>query len=288
MSPAQGGVYSFRTRWGLVAGCHAVESFPPAAVLSLPPGAVPSTRSATLAPPEGPRPVSRLPVAIPGSPGPGAQQGMQRHEFEDTLTRITSGVFEVGLTLQAALDQPAALRRAVERAIELLDGTVRDARTAAFAWHDHGDHVLADAGEPGVAVRPGTLARATVDSSALLESSRHQRLADIDRRLAELRQTRPEVPGDDPAPQAGRDAQWCAREARRHWQESVAHLQQTRQLTAEALCWAAHAHDRAAWANERSARAGIGDVAEHNRMAGFTGPPPRPTGSRHRKSTTRP
>jgi hypothetical protein len=111
-------------------------------------------------PPEGPRLVSHLPVAIPGSPGRGAQQGMQRHEFEDTLTRITSGVFEVGLTLQTALDQPAVLRRAVERALELLDGIVRDARTAAFAWHDHGDHVLADAGEPGVAVRPGTLARA--------------------------------------------------------------------------------------------------------------------------------
>jgi len=66
-----------------------------------------------------------------------------------------------------------------------------------------------------------------------------------------------------------RDAQKCAREAQRHCQDAVAQLLQARQLAAEALCRSASAHDRAAEANARSADAGIGDVANHNRMAAF-------------------
>jgi hypothetical protein len=107
------------------------------------------------------------------------------------------------------------------------------------------------------------------DMVAPLESVIRQRLADIDRRLAELQLVRPKPQGDDPAPQVMRDAQWCAQEAQRHCQDAVAHLAQAQQLAAEALGMSASAHDRAAEANARSAGAGIGDVAEHNRMAAF-------------------
>jgi len=50
------------------------------------------------------------------------------------LTRLITGIFEAGLTLQAALNRPkAGLREAVERALDQLEGTARDARTVALA-----------------------------------------------------------------------------------------------------------------------------------------------------------
>ncbi len=90
------------------------------------------------APSDAPRPVTRLPVPGAASPyafGRAAQQGL-RHEFEDTLTCVTDGIFRAGLALQTALDQPAdGLRLAAEHALDLLDETVREMRDAAFAGH---------------------------------------------------------------------------------------------------------------------------------------------------------
>jgi hypothetical protein len=100
----------------------------------------------------------------------------------------------------------------------------------------------------------------TADHPVLLEASRHQRRAEIDRRLAELRQASPKMPGDGPAPRA-------AGEAQRDLQEAVAHLLEIRQHVEEAVRGAASAHDRAARALERSADAGISDATEHQRMA---------------------
>lgn len=124
---------------------------PLAVVLPLPPQAA-GNGSAALASPSGPRPVTRLPVASAASPegsGPTAQQVM-RHEFADTLTRITDGIFHAGLTLQAALGQPSAgLRQATEHTLDLLDQTVREVRDAAFAAHRnaaHGPDGTADTG----------------------------------------------------------------------------------------------------------------------------------------------
>jgi hypothetical protein len=66
---------------------------------------------------------------------------MYPRDFTKTVTALTSGIFEAALSFQAALDGPAgALRQVVERALDLLDQTVRDARAAAFAWHEHTAH----------------------------------------------------------------------------------------------------------------------------------------------------
>ena len=126
---------------------------PPAAVLPLPPPAA-SNGAAAPALPGGPRPVTRLPLAGSASldsSGPAAQQG-RREESEDTLTRITDGIFHAGLTLQAALGQPAdGLRQAAEHTLDLLDETVREARDGAFASHRNAAHGLDDTGDPGAA-----------------------------------------------------------------------------------------------------------------------------------------
>jgi len=108
----------------------------------------------------------------------------------------------------------------------------------------------------------GRPAADTPDIPPRLLPSRHQRLAGIDRRLAELQQAKLRPPGGDTAPPAAGDAPHRAR-------ESAAHLRQTRQLAVQALRRAATAHDQAARVDERSARAGIGDVAEHKRKAAF-------------------
>lgn len=114
---------------------------------------------------------------------------------------------------------------------------------------EHADDVLAD------------LERRKADRQTLLD--------ELPRRLAELRRAAPQAPRRDPPPRNGADAARYAQEAHREWQESVASLAQARQATATALRNIATAHERAARANERSANAGVGDVAEHERMAGM-------------------
>jgi anti-anti-sigma regulatory factor len=142
----------------------AQDAQPPlAAVVPLRPRMA-STGPAMPAPPEGAGMVTFLPSAgLTGTGGGGqaAREGMHRHAPEDALPRIASDIFHAGLTLQDALDQPAdMLRRAAERVLELLDGTARDARTAAFAWHGHsgGGHA-----SPGPA---GAVARSAADAES--------------------------------------------------------------------------------------------------------------------------
>jgi len=102
--------------------------------------------------------VTWLPVtggsSLDGFTRAAARQDMRRGEFEDTLGRITDGIFDAGLTLQAALDQsPDRLRQAAEHTLDLLDETVREARDAVFASRRRAAHGLADAPEPGAAAR---------------------------------------------------------------------------------------------------------------------------------------
>lgn len=146
---------------------------PPAVVLPLRPKAA-GDGPAALAPPGGPCPVTRLPVSNPGSLdgfGPAAQQGMRQYELEDTLTRVTDGIFHAGLVLEAALDQSAdGPRQAAMHALDLLDGAVREARDAAFAGHGHTPHDLDNTGDPATAGE-GPAQAALGDAEALLARS---------------------------------------------------------------------------------------------------------------------
>ena len=101
------------------------------------------------------------------------------------------------------------------------------------------------------------------------EVSIQQRLADIERRLGELRHDWPVRPDRGRAAELLSDAQRHVREADQHLRESTARTQAVRQLVAQAYQSAARAHDHAAEAHERSVRAGVGNVAEHKRMAEF-------------------
>lgn len=84
-----------------------------------------------------PRRVTRRPAAVSAAQEggePAVPQNLRPHEFADTLTRISNGIFRAGLTLQTALDRsPDGLRQAAEHTLDLLDETVREARDAAFA-----------------------------------------------------------------------------------------------------------------------------------------------------------
>jgi len=166
----------------------------------------------------------------------------------ETARRVEEDVAETLRTLAAQGKGTVAARR-----LRLAEDAARGARAAA----EYGERLRQQARR--WAEHAGR--------SVPLKSALHQRLADIDRRLAELQLAGPKPRGDDPAPRMVRDAQWCAQEAQRHCQDAVTHLLQARQLAAEVLDRSAGAHDRAAEANARSAAAGIGDVAEHNRMA---------------------
>jgi hypothetical protein len=108
------------------------------------------------------------------------------------------------------------------------------------------------------------------DDGASLAVSISKRLADINRRLAELREARQTQRHPPTAPaELLWGAQRHAAEADRHRRESIAHSQLVRQLVVQAFHNAARAHDHAAEANERSVRSGIGDIAEHERRARF-------------------
>ena len=174
-----------------------------------------------------------------------------------TIAGQTKGAVAVRL-LRLAEDAMRGTQAAADHGERLLQQARR--------WAEHAD-MVALRQEPDHA---GTLLARTAEEGAPREHVFHQRLADIDRRLAELQLARPkQQPDDDPAPRMTRDAQQCAREAQRHCQDAVAHLLQARELATEALYRSASAHDRTAEANARSADAGIGDVANHNRMAAF-------------------
>lgn len=76
----------------------------------------------------------------------------------------------------------------------------------------------------------------------------------------------PPVAGEQ---QAGTDPQRRADVAQQNVHQSTALVRQAGQHAEEALRRAASAHDRAADADERSAQAGIGNVAEHRRKAAY-------------------
>ena len=70
-----------------------------------------------------------------------------------------------GLTLQAALDDPAdSLRQAAEHALELLDEMVREARDAAFARYRHAAGGVDNPATTGAAGRGGPAAGAGQDA----------------------------------------------------------------------------------------------------------------------------
>lgn len=112
-----------------------------------------------MAPRDAPSPVIRLPASHPVSPaGPSraAQPGRPPSELEESLIRLTNGIFFAGRTLQAALDMPpGVLRQAADRVLDVLDGTVRETRTAAYARRGDSADGVATAGDAGVVIRPG-------------------------------------------------------------------------------------------------------------------------------------
>jgi hypothetical protein len=107
------------------------------------------------------------------------------------------------------------------------------------------------------------------DDRALRGISIQKRLAEIEQRLVELRRARPARPDQRTAMELLLDAQRHAADADRHWRESVARTRLVRQLVVQAFHNAARAHDHAAEASERSARAGFGDITESRRRAAF-------------------
>jgi hypothetical protein len=86
-----------------------------------------------------------------------------------------------------------------------------------------------------------------------------ERLAAIDRRLSQLRQSLADKDREDEAGQLA-DATLRLRESRNAAAEAAASHER-------ALYWATKAHERAADARDRAAAAGIRDVAEHQRQA---------------------
>ena len=174
------------------------------------------------------------------------------------LDRVESNLADT-LTDLAGCSDPDLAVRWQQAAGEACDAA-RQARGRA--------HVLRELAQTdGSGTQPEAMTAADVaDDPALPAPARHRRLADIDCRLTELRHARSAPSGRDAA-QAVAEAKRRAREADRLLLASAAHLQQTRQFADNALRRAATAHDHVAKANESSARAGIGDVAEYKRIA---------------------
>jgi len=146
----------------------------PACVLPLPPNPVRAGSDGATLPPDGSRPVSWLPGADPASfPGGGHRAEQARQRLEDTLTEVTGSLFEAGLALQTALALPPdALRQAAERALDLLDSTIGQARSAAFAERDPGIDTSDGMREPSAALRSGMPARTRRPEAAGNNSAR--------------------------------------------------------------------------------------------------------------------
>jgi hypothetical protein len=173
------------------------------------------------------------------------------------LVQLAREENEAADTLKA-LDRPNGSDRAARRQLAAeASAAARHARDLAQALRELAKTEMAgtQSGGPSAADPP--------DCPVLPETSRYQRrLAEIDRRLAELSQVSPKMPGDAPVPQAARDAE-------QHLQQAVDHMLAARQLAEEGARRAASAHDRVAMALERSVEARIGNVAERKRMAAF-------------------
>lgn len=97
-----------------------------------------------------------LPVTSPAGLDQDAGQAWHGLELEDAFNRLTGSILDAGLALQIALDRPGGtLPGAIEHALDLLDGTLRDARAVAF-WNYHRTSGQADDDEPGGRARPAT------------------------------------------------------------------------------------------------------------------------------------
>jgi hypothetical protein len=105
------------------------------------------------------------------------------------------------------------------------------------------------------------MARAPTDFAVRLRAI-ERRLGEIEIRLTELRRAAPAKSQSGLAPEVLVNAQWHAREAQRHWQESTVRVQVVRRVVIEAFRKAARAHDQAADAIEKSASVRTGGVAE--------------------------
>ena len=87
--------------------------------------------------------------------------GRQASDFEDTITQIADGIFQVGLTLETAVDLPAdALRFAVGHALHLLDNTINESRSAAFSLRYRDANSSAGTWNPHSVLPPGVRAGA--------------------------------------------------------------------------------------------------------------------------------
>lgn len=161
---------------------------PPAGVLRLLPGGRAARPAGLAAAPGGPRPLSWLQVissAAAVKPASSPEQAARADRFAETLTQLTGGIFQAALTLQSAVGSPARTRaQAVEEALDLLDSTVSQARTAAFALAAPGADGPADPGPPAAVVPLGRHGPAGVPVAAVDATSLAKRL------IHEARQTR--------------------------------------------------------------------------------------------------
>lgn len=166
---------------------------PLADVLRLPPREARTRPAAMAALPPGPRPVSWLRVTNPAhatTPGPSVGQAARGDQFGETLTQITSGIFQAALSLQAAVGLPArALEQAVEDALYLLDSTISEARTAAFALTGPAAERPADPSTRGAVVPPGSHAGAPVPLAVADDARRLARRLRHEARQARARST---------------------------------------------------------------------------------------------------
>jgi hypothetical protein len=112
------------------------------------------------------------------------------------------------------------------------------------------------------------MTRATADVAVRMRAI-EERLVEIELRLTELRQATPKKPRSGVTEDVLATAQWHAREAQRHWHESMVRVQIVRQVVVEAFLRAAQAHDQAADAIEKSLHARVGNLAEQRRQAEF-------------------
>jgi hypothetical protein len=160
-------------------GLEDAAAQPPGSMLP-PPHAGSAGSDGAALPPAGSSPVSWLLAAGAAGFRAGDRDAAQvmQQRFQGTLTQLTGSLFDAGLISQTASDlPPQALRRAVTRAADLLDDTIRHAHTAAFAEHDRTTHTPSSAGKPGTALQPGMSAPAGPPTAADRDAVRLSKLA---------------------------------------------------------------------------------------------------------------
>jgi hypothetical protein len=102
--------------------------------------------------------------------------------------------------------------------------------------------------------------REAAQAAAVRVQEAHDRLAEIERRLRELR-------GPLPAPEYFGRAEYEAARAVARRAESSRRARQAQEASVAAHEAAARAHERAAHVHDRAAEAGVGDVENHRRLS---------------------